>query len=41
MKQVHGLWFPDYDDHLKGKRKDYGKSLVADLKVKRQEGYWQ
>jgi hypothetical protein len=30
-----------YLDHLKGKRKDYGKSLVADLKVKRQEGYWQ
>ena len=30
-----------YLDHLKGKRKDYGKSLSADLKVKRQEGYWQ
>ena len=30
-----------YLDHLKGKRKDYGKSLSTDLKVKRQEGYWQ
>jgi hypothetical protein len=30
-----------YLDHLKGKRKDYGKSLSADLKVTRQEGYWQ
>ena len=30
-----------YLDHLKGKRKDYGKSLAADLKVKRKEGYWQ
>lgn len=30
-----------YLDHLKGKRKEYGKSLAGDLKVTRQEGYWQ
>jgi hypothetical protein len=30
-----------YLDHLKGSRKKYGKSLAADLKVKRKEGYWQ
>lgn len=30
-----------YLDHLKGKRKDYGKSLATDLKIKRKEGYWQ
>ena len=28
-------------DHLKGKRKEYGKSLATDLIVKRNEGYWQ
>lgn len=27
-------------DHLKGKRKEYGKSLVTDLVVNRNEGYW-
>lgn len=30
-----------YLDHLKGKRKDYGKSLTTDLKINRKEGYWQ
>ena len=28
-------------DHLKGKRKEYGKSLTTDLVVTRYEGYWQ
>jgi hypothetical protein len=31
-----GAWF----DHLKGKRKQAGKSSPRDLKVKRKEGYW-
>lgn len=30
-----------YLDHLKGKRKDTGRSLTTDLKVKRTEAYWQ
>lgn len=30
-----------YLDHLKGKRKEYGKSLVTDLVVQRNEGYWR
>ena len=30
-----------YLDHLKGKRKEYGKSLISDLKIKRKENYWQ
>lgn len=30
-----------YLDHLKGKRKEYGKSLATDLVVNRNEGYWQ
>jgi len=30
-----------YLDHLKGKRKDYGKSLKTDLVVKRNEDYWR
>ncbi len=30
-----------YLDHLKGKRKEYGKSLVTDLVVNRNEGYWK
>lgn len=30
-----------YLDHLKGKRKEYGKSLITDLIVERKEGYWQ
>ena len=30
-----------YLDHLKGKRKEYGKSLTEDLKIKREESYWQ
>lgn len=29
-----------YLDHLKGNRKDYGKSLAKDLIVNRQENYW-
>jgi hypothetical protein len=29
-----------YLDHLKGKRKEYGKSLSTDLVVARNEGYW-
>lgn len=29
-----------YLDHLKGKRKEYGKSLKDDLKIKRVEKYW-
>jgi len=29
-----------YLDHLKGKRKEYGKSLIKDLIVNRPEGYW-
>jgi hypothetical protein len=29
-----------YLDHLKGKRKEYGKSLTTDLVVNRNEGYW-
>lgn len=29
-----------YLDHLKGKRKDYGKSLAKDLIVPRTESYW-
>jgi hypothetical protein len=29
-----------YLDHLKGKRKEYGKSLTTDLVVDRKEGYW-
>lgn len=28
-------------DHLKGKRKEYGKSLSTDLIVPRNEGYWK
>ena len=28
-------------DHLKGNRKNDGKSRAADLVVKRQEEYWQ
>jgi len=28
-------------DHLKGARKDQGRSKRADLKVKRTEAYWQ
>lgn len=30
-----------YLDHLKGKRKDYGRSLKRDLKSNRNEAYWQ
>lgn len=30
-----------YLDHLKGDRKDLGRSKDKDLKVKRKEGYWQ
>lgn len=30
-----------YLDHLKGKRKEYGRSLPGDLKVSRTENYWQ
>ena len=30
-----------YLDHLKGDRKDLGKSKDKDLKVKRKEAYWQ
>lgn len=30
-----------YLDHLKGGRKDQGRSLLKDLKVKRTEAYWQ
>ena len=30
-----------YLDHLKGKRKDTGKSFSKDLKIKRTENYWQ
>jgi hypothetical protein len=30
-----------YLDHLKGKRKEYGKSLNTDLVVTRKEGYWR
>jgi hypothetical protein len=30
-----------YIDHLKGKRKDQGRSKKADLLVKRNEAYWQ
>lgn len=30
-----------YLDHLKGKRKEYGKSLQTDLVISRKEGYWQ
>ena len=30
-----------YLDHLKGKRKEQGKSLALDLKIKREESYWQ
>jgi hypothetical protein len=30
-----------YLDHLKGARKDQGRSKLTDLKVKRTEGYWQ
>lgn len=32
-----GTWL----DHLKGKRKEYGKSLATDLVVKRNEVYWK
>lgn len=32
-----GSWL----DHLKGKRKEYGKSLATDLVIKRNEGYWK
>ena len=30
-----------YLDHLKGKRKEYGRSLTTDLIVNRKESYWQ
>jgi hypothetical protein len=30
-----------YMDHLKGDRKDTGKSKPSDLKVQRNERYWQ
>jgi hypothetical protein len=30
-----------YLDHLKGDRKDYGHSLLKDIKVSRPEAYWQ
>jgi hypothetical protein len=30
-----------YLDHLKGDRKDLGRSKVKDLKIKRTETYWQ
>jgi hypothetical protein len=30
-----------YLDHLKGSRKEYGRSSTADLKVKRVEAYWR
>jgi hypothetical protein len=29
-----------YMDHMKGDRKDQGRSLAADLLVRRDEGYW-
>ena len=29
-----------YLDHLKGSRKDSGRSKLTDLKVKRTEAYW-
>jgi hypothetical protein len=37
---INSIWGA-YLDHLKGKRKEYGKSLTTDLKIKRTEGYWQ
>jgi hypothetical protein len=30
-----------YLDHLKGNRKDTGRSKIKDLVVNRTEGYWQ
>lgn len=30
-----------YLDHLKGKRKEYGRSLTTDLRVSRDEDYWK
>lgn len=37
---INSVWGA-YLDHLKGKRKEYGKSLTTDLVVERKEGYWQ
>ncbi len=37
---INGPWGA-YLDHLKGKRKEYGKSLPTDLILKRNEAYWQ
>lgn len=37
---INSIW-GSYLDHLKGKRKEYGKSLHTDLVVNRNEGYWQ
>lgn len=36
---INSAW-GSYLDHLKGKRKEYGKSLATDLVVERKEGYW-
>ena len=30
-----------YLDHLKGSRKDQGRSKLSDLKIQRTEAYWQ
>lgn len=37
---INSAW-GGYLDHLKGKRKEYGKSLITDLVINRNEGYWQ
>ncbi len=37
---INSVWGA-YLDHLKGKRKEYGKSLSTDLVVNRKEGYWK
>ena len=37
---INSIWGA-YLDHLKGKRKEYGKSLTTDLKIQRTEGYWK
>ena len=30
-----------YMDHMKGERKQYGRSLASDLMTQRDESYWQ
>jgi hypothetical protein len=37
---INSIWGA-YLDHLKGKRKEYGKSLTTDLTIQRTEGYWK